>query len=252
MLANYEDLAGKTALVTGANGGMGIAIVEALANSGAMVVASDQQCGLHDALSNLERVRYVQANIAEASEVESLVAQATSWNAKIDCAVNAASIEFETQRLHQCDVADFDRIISVNLRGTFLCMKHQIQAMLANDGPGSIVNLASTTSFQPGALQPSYTASKHGVLGLTKQAALDYAADGIRVNAIAPGNIDTPMLQNALQRRGIERARVERMMPLKRFGRPQEIAEAVLWLCSDASSFTSGHTVAVEGAMLLS
>lgn len=251
MLAKYEDLNGKTAVVTGANGGMGIAIVKALSDSGALVVASDVHDEAHATISKLHGVSYQKADISEASEVKSLVDRALSLHGMLNCAVNTASIEFETERLHNCDVEDFDRIVSVNMRGTFLCMKYQIKAMMQHNGGGAIVNLASTTSTQPGTLQPSYTASKHGVLGLTKQAAIDYAADGVRVNAVAPGNIDTPMLQSALERRGIDDERVKKMMPLKRFGSAQEIAQAVLWLCSDASSFTTGHTVAVEGGMLL-
>ena len=251
MTGIYEDLQGKVVLITGANGGMGLAIATALLDAGATVVSSDIQEEPHSTLGQLKDISYQRADVASEADVKSLVGQTVTRHGQLDCAVNAAAVEFETKRLDACDTADFDRIISVNLRGLFLCMKYELRAMLANSGRSSIVNLASTTSFQPGTLQPSYSASKHGVVGLTKQAALDYAGDGIRVNAIAPGNVDTPMLRNALTRRGIDPGRVERSMPLRRFGHAKEIADAALWLCSDASSFTTGHTLAVEGGMLI-
>ncbi|MFK7913038.1 MAG: SDR family NAD(P)-dependent oxidoreductase, partial [Pseudomonadales bacterium] len=147
-------------------------------------------------------------------------------------------------------VTDFDRLMAVNLRGLFLCLKYELKAMADNTGC-AIVNLASTTSSRPGRLQPAYTASKFGVAGLTKQAAIDYADAGVRINAIAPGNIDTPMLRSALDRRGIDGDVVQGHMPMGRFGTAQEIAQAALWLCSSASSFTTGHVLAVEGGMLV-
>lgn len=251
MVNPYDDLQHKVVLVTGANGGMGLAVALALAEAGAVIVAADIQEAPHSSLTQLEQCRYVCTDVASEEAVETLLADILTQHGQLDCAVNAAAIEFETQRLDACDTADFDRILSVNLRGLFLCMKYELRAMLANPQGCSIVNLASTTSFQPTTLQPGYGASKHGVLGLTKQAALDYAVDGIRINAIAPGNVDTPMLRNALARRGIDGARAERSMPLGRFGHVQEIANAALWLCSDASSFTTGHTLAVEGGMLI-
>ncbi|MEL6893625.1 MAG: SDR family oxidoreductase, partial [Actinomycetota bacterium] len=146
---------------------------------------------------------------------------------------------------------DFDRMMDVNTRGVFLCMKHQIRAMLESSG-GSIVNIGSTNSFSPQHEQPAYTASKHAVLGLTRSAALDYARHGIRVNAICPGAIDTPMLRNAMARRGRDADAVaKRLSRFGRFGDPDEIAAAALWLCSDASSFTTGHALRVDGGMLI-
>jgi NAD(P)-dependent dehydrogenase (short-subunit alcohol dehydrogenase family) len=136
-------------------------------------------------------------------------------------------------------------------------MKHEIAAMLANEpgpgGRGAIVNIASTNSFRPQRDQPAYTASKHAVLGLTRSAAVDYSARGIRVNAICPGAIDTPMLRAAMQRRGRDPDDVvSRLSLIGRFGRPDEIAAAALWLCSDAASFTMGHALAVDAGMLAS
>ena len=146
-------------------------------------------------------------------------------------------------------VADFERIQAVNVRGMFLSMKYEITAMLAT--VGAIVNSASTHSIRPQPHQPAYTASKHAVLGLTRSAAIDYAARGIRVNAICPGSIDTPMLQNAMKRRGGNPADViGRLSLIGRFGRPDEIASAALWLCSDDSSFVIGHPLAVDAGYL--
>ena len=179
-----------------------------------------------------------------------LVATAVDRYGGLRYAVNAAAIENETSPLHECDLDTFERMQTVNVRGVFLCMKYEIGAMLANepgggetghDGRGAIVNIASTNSFRPQHDQPAYTASKHAVLGLTRSAAIDYAGRGIRINAICPGTIDTPMLRNAMERRGRNPQDVaDRLSLLGRFGTPEEIAAAALWLCSDAASFTTG------------
>jgi NAD(P)-dependent dehydrogenase (short-subunit alcohol dehydrogenase family) len=162
-----------------------------------------------------------------------------------------AAIEGETERLADLDVATFDRIIAINLRSIFLSMKYEIRAMLAGGHGGAIVNIGSTNSFRPQPHQSGYTASKHGVIGLTRSAAIDYAGDGIRINAICPGSIDTPMLRNAMEKRGRTEAEViSRLSLIGRFGRVDEIAKAALWLCSDDSSFTVGHALAVDGGYL--
>jgi NAD(P)-dependent dehydrogenase (short-subunit alcohol dehydrogenase family) len=258
MTAPTYDFQGKVALVTGATGGMGCAIAAALADAGAFVMASDtsDQAGADLlATANSERVAFMAADVSKADQVAALVAATVERFGVLDYAVNAAAIEFETAPLAGCSDDDFDRMMNVNTRGIFVCMKHEIQAMLAADGSGgrSIVNIASTNSFRPQHDQPAYTASKHAVLGLTRSAALDYAGSGIRVNAICPGAIDTPMLRTAMERRGRDAdATARRLSRLGRFGRPDEIASAVLWLCSDASSFTTGHALAVDGGMLAS
>jgi len=165
--------------------------------------------------------------------------------------VNMAAIENEVGKLAECEDERFDRMIAVNLRSVFLCMKHEINAMLTAGKGGTIVNVGSTNSFRPQPQQPAYTASKFGVLGITKQAAIDYAPLGIRINMIAPGPIDTPMLRSAIARRGRDVATTERNLSLMgRFGKPEEIAAAALWLCSDESGFTVGHALAVDGGYL--
>ena len=258
MTTPIYDFSGKVALVTGATGGMGRSIAAALARTGASVMASDvsEHAG-SELLAQVDsrNLAFTAADVSDGANVEALVAATVDRFGTLDYAVNAAGIEFETVPLADCPDENFDRMLDVNTRGVFLCMKHEIRAMLATEGWGdrSIVNIASTNSFRPQHDQPAYTASKHAVLGLTRSAAMDYAAKGIRVNAICPGAIDTPMLRNAMDRRGRDADAVaKRLSRFGRFGRPDEIANAVLWLCSDASSFTTGHALAVDGGMLAS
>lgn len=255
-----SPLEGRTAVVTGATGGMGRAIVVALADAGATVVATDLTDEHADDLLGLvgsaAAVTFVAGDVSKPDDIAAVVAEALALSGRLDCAVNAAAIEFETVPLADCADDDFDTMMAVNVRGVFLSMKHELRAMLDTaDGRGgtgaSIVNIASTNSFKPQHDQPAYTASKHAVLGLTRSAAMDYARHGIRVNAICPGAIDTPMLRNAMERRGRDVDDVaHRLSQFGRFGEPSEIAAAALWLCSDASSFTTGHALAVDGGML--
>lgn len=241
--------------VTGASGGMGRAITTAFVSAGATVVAADV-----DDVGGVETVAlatrqggkasFVQCDVSDAASVAAAVAAVVDQYGRLSCAVNAAAIENETVPLHECDDAAFDRLQAVNVRGIFLCMKHEIRAMLNGSG-GAIVNIASTNAVRPQPNQPAYTASKHAVLGLTRSAAIDYAGRGIRVNAICPGSIDTPMLRNAMERRGRNADDVvDRLSLIGRFGRPEEIANAALWLCSDEASFVIGHPLAVDAGYL--
>ena len=253
-----SSLDGRVAVVTGAAGGMGAAIVATFAAAGASVVITDRSADqLHLLVAALphggDRVAVVAGDITDHAVVDRLVDTALERFGRLDAAVNAVGIEFESVPLAECADDDFDLIFDVNVRSVFRCMKRQITAMSNNDGParGSIVNIASTNSFRPQPCQPAYTASKHAVLGLTRSAAIDYAAAGIRVNAICPGAIDTPMLRGAMERRGRDPDDVARRLSrLGRFGTPDEIAQAARWLCSDESSFTTGHALAVDGGML--
>lgn len=248
------DFSGEVAFVTGAAGGMGRAISLAFATAGATVVMADI-----DAAGGTETERLVHAaggtgtfvatDIADPEQVAAVVAVATGQG-PLRAAVNAAAIENELVPLHETELAAFDRMQAINVRGLFLCMQHELRAMLPG-GTGAIVNIASTNSFRPQPNQPAYTASKHAVIGLTKSAAIDYAQHGIRVNAICPGAIDTPMLRGAMERRGRDPQDVANRLSLfGRFGTPDEIAAAALWLCSDASSFTTGHALGVDAGYL--
>ncbi len=253
LTASFE---GDVAFVTGASGGMGRACVVAFAAAGAKVVC----CDLNDeggeetvalaAAAGGEAV-YVRADVSDGPQVAAAVGEAVSRFGGLHCAVNAAAIETETSLLHESSEASFDKMIAVNLRGVFVSMQHELTAILAAGRGGAVVNIASTNAFRPQPHQASYTAAKHGVLGLTRAAALDYAPLGIRVNAICPGGIDTPMLRNAMARRGRDPQDViDRLSLLGRFGTPEEIAQAALWLCSDASSYTVGHALAVDAGYL--
>jgi NAD(P)-dependent dehydrogenase (short-subunit alcohol dehydrogenase family) len=241
------SLQDRVCVVTGATGGMGQAIVAALAEAGAVVVATDRDRAALDALGI---AHCVAGDITDSAVVDELFALAASLG-PLRAAVNAAAIEFEMVPLHECSDADYERMMDVNVRSVFACMRAELATMRAHGEGGSVVNIASTNSFRPQGNQPVYTAAKHAVLGLTRSAAYDYSPHGIRVNAICPGAIDTPMLRSAMHRRGREEQdTARRLSRLGRFGTPHEIAEACLWLCSDASSFTTGHALAVDGGML--
>lgn len=249
-------LAGKVALVTGAASGMGRAVAQRFAAEGAAVVAVDvEDAGAKATVEAITaaggRAQLAVADVAHADQVAAAVGVARDTYGGLDAAVNAAAIEREAVPLHECADDTYDRIMAVNVRGVFLSMKHELAAMLATGRGGAIVNIASTSSYRPQPNQPAYTASKFAVLGLTKQAAIDYAPLGVRINAICPGGIDTPMLRGAIERRRRDPDDVrDRLSLLGRFGEVDEIAAAALWLCSDESSFTAGHALAVDGGYL--
>jgi NAD(P)-dependent dehydrogenase (short-subunit alcohol dehydrogenase family) len=251
---------GRSAIVTGGSGGMGRAISLAFAGAGAKVAVVDLNESSGQETVDLIRAAggtamFVRADVSSSADVAAMVNAAVAAHGGLDFAVNAAAIEFEVDYLADLADEDFDRMIAINLRSVFLCMKHEINAMIASgaaaDARAAIVNIASTNSYRPQPHQSAYTASKFGVLGITKSAAVDYAPRGIRINAICPGAIDTPMLRGAIAKRGRDPQEVADRLSLNgRFGTPDEIASAALWLCSSASSFTIGHALAVDGGYL--
>lgn len=250
-----SEFEGKTALVTGGAGGMGRATSLAFAAAGANVVVADwaEEGGL-ETVAAIEAAggvaTFVRTDVSKSDDVTAMVALAVDRFGGLDAAVNAAAIEFEVDFLADLADEDFDRMIAVNLRSVFLSMKHEIRAMLAR-GTGTIVNIASTNSYRPQPHQSAYTASKFGVLGITRSAAVDYAGQGVRINAICPGAIDTPMLRGAIAKRGRDPQEVANRLSLTgSFGRVEDIASAALWLSSDASAFTIGHALAVDGGYL--
>jgi NAD(P)-dependent dehydrogenase (short-subunit alcohol dehydrogenase family) len=244
----------KTVIVTGGAGGLGRSIALAFRAAGARVVVADFQVEGGEETASLVREQggeaiFVRTDVSKSDDVAAMVRAAVDTFGGLNFAVNAAAIEFETVNLADLPDEDFDRMIAVNLRSIFLCMKHEIKAMLP--AGGAIVNIASTNSYRPQPHQSAYTASKYGVLGLTKSAAIDYAPLGVRINAICPGAIETPMLLGAIEARGRDKQEVaNRLSLIGRFGQPDEIASAALWLCSEASSFTIGHALAVDGGYL--
>jgi glucose 1-dehydrogenase len=250
-----DDLAGKVAIVTGAAAGMGRAAAISLGEVGAKVVAAD----ISDVSSTVDDITAVggtaigvRADVSVSDDVVAMVRAAVDAFGRLDVAVNAAGIEVEHDRIADADVAVFDRVIAVNLRSIFLCLKYEISAMLDAGRGGSIVNFASTNAVRPQATQSAYNASKFGVVGLTKTAALEYGRHGVRVNAVAPGAIDTAMLQRSIAERGADPDKLRRRYSvLDRFGQPSEVSQAVLWLCSDQSAFTTGHLLTVDGGLLI-
>jgi NAD(P)-dependent dehydrogenase (short-subunit alcohol dehydrogenase family) len=245
-------VAGKVALVTGGASGIGRATAQLLAREGASVLVGDiDEPGGRATVAAIAKsgaeARFTRLDVSSESEVEAAVASAISAWGRLDCAVNCAGVTGASGTLDGIDLAGWSATLAVNLTGVFLCMKHEIAAM-ARQGGGAIVNISSGAGLiaVPG-LGP-YCATKHAVLGLTKTAAVENARTGVRVNAVCPGSIDTPMLRSAIDRLpGMEKM-VLASQPGGRFGRPEEIAEAAVWLCSDRASFVSGESMLVDAA----
>jgi NAD(P)-dependent dehydrogenase (short-subunit alcohol dehydrogenase family) len=242
---------GKVAFITGAGSGIGRATALAFAAQGASIAASDiSEKNLHQTVRLIEeqggRVLPVLCDVARSDDVAGAVAATVQDFGRLDFAFNNAGVEQPLAPLHETSDDEWDRVIDINLRGVFYGMKHEIPAMLATGG-GAIVNTSSGAGVIGIAGQAVYAASKHGVIGLTKAAALDYAAAGVRVNAVCPGIVETPMMDRFSGGTEEGRQRVIGQEPVGRMGRPEEIASAVLWLCSDLGAFTVGHAIVVDG-----
>lgn len=242
------EFGGKVALVTGAASGIGRATAIAFAEAGAAVVVADVDVTRGEETVQLiagagGRAVFQSCNVASESEVEALVARAVSEFGRLDFAHNNAGIN--NLSVDEWESPQWDRSLSINLTGVMLCMRAEAKIMLAQ-GAGAIVNTASINGLVGNASQAAYTATKHGVIGLTRHAALRWARKGIRVNCVCPGVIDTPMVEGVTARPELRKI-VEGMTPMGRFGRPEEIAAGVLWLCSEASSFVTGHPLVIDG-----
>lgn len=241
----------KVALVTGGTAGIGAAVVRALAQEGAKVVF----CGLLDGLGDaLEEdlcaagadARFVHADVREDGEIERLVAACTERHGRLDLAVNNAGISHPPTRLADLDCAHYADVMRTNADGVFFAMRHEIPAMLAAGG-GAIVNIASILSTKGAAWVSAYGASKHAVVGLTKSAALEYAADNLRVNAVSPGPVDTPMLKRALIECAGDTSKFAGGFPPAGPGAPGDVADAVLYLLSENARFITGANMIVDG-----
>ena len=247
-------LDGKVALVTGGGSGIGQATALIFAREGAKVVVADITVeGGEETVRQIQAAggdaTFVKTDVSKAAEVEALVNQTVETYGQLDCAFNNAGIEGAAKFTTECIEEEFERTIAVNVTGVWLCMKYEIQHMLSHGG-GSIVNTASAAGLIGLPSASDYVASKHAVVGLTKTAALEYAKSGIRVNAVCPGAIDTPMIARSAQAiPGFDELAVA-MEPVGRFGRSSEIGEAVAWLCSDAASFVTGIPMSVDGGMV--
>ena len=244
----------KAALVTGAAAGIGQASALALAREGAALCIADlnRVAGEETAqriVSEGGEAIFVRGDVTRAADVQQMVKTAIDAFGRLDAAVNNAGIIGAlNQRIHQTDDEMFDRVIAINLKGLWLCMKAELPPMLAQ-GQGAIVNIASVAGLVGAPKAAAYAASKHGVIGLTKSAALEYAKAGIRVNAVCPAYTDTAMARQAIDSNPAMRDIMTRAIPMKRLGQPTEIAEAVVWLCSDAASFITGHQLVVDGGL---
>jgi NAD(P)-dependent dehydrogenase (short-subunit alcohol dehydrogenase family) len=249
---------GKVALVTGGASGIGRATALTFAREGAKLVIADLnedggQQAVHLIKKNGGEAIFVKTDVTQAMAVEALISKAIETYGRLDCAHNNAGIsgagisgdlrmltaEYPEERWHQ--------VIAINLTGVWLCMKYEIPQMLYQGG-GAIVNTASVAGLVGSAGLSAYVASKHGVVGLTKTAALEYAQQGIRINGVCPGLIQTPMTASALRDPALQAQITAR--PMGRVGNPEEVAEVVVWLCSDAASFVTGHTMTVDGGMV--
>ena len=243
---------GKVAFVTGAGSGIGKATALAFATSGhAVVIADFDENGGKATEAQIAaaggRARFVACNVADDDSVRAAVDATMATFGRLDAAFNAAGTDGEGGRLTaDCSPDNWNRVIGINLTGMWHCLRHQIPAILASGG-GAIVNCASTAGIRGAAYCAAYTASKHGVVGLTRAAALEYGGQGVRINAVCPGMINTPMTRK--EGMGEVIAALVAQSPLGRIGQPEEIAAAVLWLCSENASFVHGQAIPVDGAI---
>jgi NAD(P)-dependent dehydrogenase (short-subunit alcohol dehydrogenase family) len=248
-------LDGKVALVTGGSTGIGRATAQAFAAEGATVVVADRAVeDGHETVRLIQdaggRALFVEADMSVSADVEAMVARAVDAYGRLDIAFNNAGVEGEMGiSTHEFSDEEWDRVIGVNLTGVWRCMKHEIAAMLGSGG-GAIVNTSSIWGLVGVQGAAAYVASKHGIAGLTKAAALEYADQSFRINAVNPGPIRTPMVERFIANVPGAEAQMVAKQPNARLGRPEEVAEAVVWLCSDAASFVVGHTMVVDGGYL--
>jgi A-factor type gamma-butyrolactone 1'-reductase (1S-forming) len=247
--------AGRVALVTGGGSGIGRAAALRFGRDGCSVAIAgrDESRGAETVRLVEEsggRAFFLKTDVSRESEVAGLVGETVKRFGRVDCAFNNAGIDGKKAALIDMEESDWDEIVDTNLKGTFFLLKHEIRQMLAQGG-GAIVNMASVCSFVARPSRCAYNSSRHAVVGLTKSAALEYADRGVRVNAVAPGSIRTDIFKRSTGGNpAMEKAYAD-AHPVKRIGEPEEIAEAVHWLCSSSSSFVIGHTLVVDGGFLV-
>jgi NAD(P)-dependent dehydrogenase (short-subunit alcohol dehydrogenase family) len=239
----------KVALVTGASFGIGRAAAVAFANRGAKVVIADwveDKETLNAITSSGGNAIFVKCDVSKDADVKDLIDKTIATFGRLDYAFNNAGVEGMTAPTQECTEENWERTLGVNLKGVWHCMKYEIPQML-KQGKGAIVNNASIAGLVGFMGIPAYVASKHGVIGLTKNAALENAKSGIRVNVVCPGVIRTPMIDRFTGKQKEVEKQFESMEPIGRLGQPEEVAEAVVWLCSDGASFVTGHSLVVDG-----
>jgi NAD(P)-dependent dehydrogenase (short-subunit alcohol dehydrogenase family) len=253
-----SDMTGKVALITGASSGIGWATAEAFAAQGAdVVLAARREKELaalaHQIEARGRRANYVVTDVSIAKDVERMVAHATGTFGRLDYAVNNAGYEGQVASITALSEEVWNRVLDTNLKGTFLCLQHEARAMLAAGHGGAIVNVGSINSFLGAPYVPAYVASKHALVGLTSSVSAELAPQGIRVNLICPGFIDTPMHRRGRELLG-DAIFDNKLLPRvhsRRAGRPEEIAKAILFLCSDDASYITGSTLTPDGGLTL-
>jgi NAD(P)-dependent dehydrogenase (short-subunit alcohol dehydrogenase family) len=248
-------LDGKVALITGAGSGIGRATARIFAREGARLALADMvEEGGNETLKLVKQAGaealFVRTDVSKAGDVNNMVARAVEAFGRLDCAFNNAGIEGQRALTHALAEPDWDRVIAINLTGVWLCMKAEITQMLKQGGGGAIVNTSSGAGLAGVKGMPAYVAAKHGVAGLTRAAALEYGKERIRVNAVCPGPIRTPMMGRILHGNAEAEQRFARSEPLKRLGEPEEIGEAVAWLCSERASYVTGLPMPVDGGFM--
>jgi NAD(P)-dependent dehydrogenase (short-subunit alcohol dehydrogenase family) len=242
---------GKVALVTGAGAGIGRATAALFSAQGASVVVADISAdGGEETVRMIKEsggnAIFSQTDVTQPDEVEALIKKAVEKYGRLDCAHNNAGSPGRSTGLVDCTVEEWDAVMNLNLKGTFLCMKYEIPQML-KQGAGAIVNTSSTMGLVAHGKAPAYATSKHGIIGMTRSAALEYVQDNIRINAICPGNTDTSIFDQLKENMPEAYQGLVAATPIGRFAQPEEIANAVIWLCSDAASYCSGHAMVVDG-----